>query len=69
MGGALVLGLAQTFIQQPKEGTSDAAKPGKPAQLSEPEKDTKAPADGRFEARLWQSTPVKLAKKWGKKLK
>ena len=66
--GAVVLGVAQTYLQQSGERSSEA-KPGKPAQLSEPEKGSRPPADGKFEARLWQSTPVKMARNWGKKLK
>ena len=62
LGGALVLGIAQTYLQQPSKDGSEA--PSKTKQLPEPEKGFKAPADGTFEARLWQS-----AKKWSKKLK
>lgn len=68
LGGALVLGVAQTYLQQSGERNSEA-NPVKPAQLSEPKKGIKPPADGKFEARLWQSTPVKMARNWGKKLK
>ena len=69
LGGAIVLGLAQTYLQQPAEASSKDQPMKDPAKLAEPDKNIQGSRGENFQARLWQSRTLKTAQKWSRKMK
>ena len=66
----MTISLAQTLFEQ-KTNKPEASKPA--GQLTEPDKDFKAPADGKFTAPMWREVDARealnKARRFGSKLK
>ena len=70
LGAAVTLSLAQTLFEQ-NANKPEASKPV--GQLTEPDKDFKAPPDGNFTAPMWREVDAREAlnkvRRFGNKLK